>query len=71
MKIKITNYANHIGNKSKGGTSVYRKIYAKMTENGVNWDEYTHGVPKSSIIKSNAGLYREFYKAAMEIISED
>lgn len=71
MKIKITNYANHIGNKSKGGTSVYRKIYAKMVENGVNWDEYTHDVPKSHIIKNNAGLYKEFYKAAMEIISED
>lgn len=71
MKIKITNYANHIGNRSKGGTSVYRKIYTKMTENGVNWDEYAHGVPKSQLIKTNATLYNRFYKAAMEIISED
>lgn len=70
MKIKITNYANHIGNKSKGGTSVYRKIYTKMTENGVNWDEYAHGVPKSQLIKTNATLYNRFYEAAVEIISE-
>lgn len=68
MKIKIMNYANHIGNKSKGGTSVYRKIYAKMQENGVNWDEYTDGMSKSHIIKRDAGLYKEFYKAAVEII---
>lgn len=71
MKIKITNYANHIGNKSKGGTSVYRKIYTKMTENGVNWDEYAHGVPKSQLIKTNATLYNRFYEAAVEIISEE
>lgn len=71
MKIKITNYANHIGNKSKGGTSVYRKIYTKMTENGVNWDEYTHGLSKSQLIKANATLYNRFYEAAVEIISED
>lgn len=70
MKIKITNYANHIGNKSKGGTSVYRKIYTKMTENGVNWDEYAHGLSKSQLIKTNATLYNRFYKAAVEIISE-
>ena len=70
MKIKITNYANHIGNKSKGGTSVYRKIYTKMTENGVNWDEYAHGVTKSQLIKTNATLYNRFYEAAVEIISE-
>lgn len=68
MKIKIMNYANHIGNKSKGGTSVYRKIYAKMQENGVNWDEYADGMPKSHIIKGDAGLYKEFCKAAVEII---
>lgn len=37
MKIKIVNYARHIGNKSAGGTSVYRKIYKKMAENGVDW----------------------------------
>ena len=60
MKIKITNYANHIGNKSKGGTSVYRKIYTKMTENGVNWDEYAHGLSKSQLIKTNATLYNRF-----------
>lgn len=71
MKIKITNYANHIGNKSKGGTSVYRKIYTKMTENGVNWDEYAHGLSKSQLIKTNATLYNRFYEAAVEIISED
>lgn len=71
MKIKITNYANHIGNKSKGGTSVYRKIYTKMTENGVNWDEYAHGVPKSQLIKTNATLYNRFDEAAVEIISEE
>jgi prophage antirepressor-like protein len=71
MKIKITNYANHIGNKSKGGTSVYRKIYTKMTENGVNWDEYAHGIPKSQLIKTNATLYNRFYEAAVEIISEE
>lgn len=71
MKIKITNYANHIGNKSKGGTSVYRKIYAKMTENGVNWDEYAHGLSKSQLIKTNTTLYNTFYDAAVEIISED
>lgn len=71
MKIKITNYANHIGNKSKGGTSVYRKIYTKMTENGVNWDEYAHGLSKSQLIKTNATLYNRFYEAAVEIISEE
>lgn len=71
MKIKITNYANHIGNKSKGGTSVYRKIYNKMTENGVNWDEYAHGLSKSQLIKTNATLYNRFYEAAVEIISEE
>ncbi len=71
MKIKITNYANHIGNRSKGGTSVYRKIYTKMTENGVNWDEYAHGLSKSQLIKTNATLYNRFYEAAVEIISEE
>ena len=71
MKIKITNYANHIGNKSKGGTSVYRKIYTKMAENGVNWDEYAHGLSKSQLIKTNATLYNRFYEAAVEIISEE
>lgn len=71
MKIRITNYANHIGNKSKGGTSVYRKIYTNMTENGVNWDEYAHGLSKSQLIKTNATLYNRFYEAAVEIISEE
>lgn len=71
MKIKITNYANHIGNRSKGGTSVYRKIYTKMTENGVNWDEYAHGLSKSQLIKTNTTLYNRFYEAAVEIISEE
>ena len=41
-----------------------------MTENGVNWDEYAHGVPKSQLIKTNAILYNRFYEAAVEIISE-
>lgn len=71
MKIKITNYANHVGNSSKGGTSIYRQIYSKMESNGVNWDKYKDGMSKAQIIRKHDELYKEFYKAAMEIISEE
>lgn len=71
MKIKITNYANHVGNHSKGGTSVYRKIYNKMAADGVKWDEYKDGMSKAQIIRKHDDLYRKFCKTAMEIISEE